>query len=72
MHLLQYLHQVTEASWTLSATPMGTSFPIVTTEGHALGFLCMVNADRDRPEPPDAATLAALAAHPDIAEFIRT
>jgi EAL domain-containing protein (putative c-di-GMP-specific phosphodiesterase class I) len=41
MHLLQYLHQVTEASWTLSATPMGTSFPIVTTEGHALGFLCM-------------------------------
>ncbi len=37
-----------------------------------LGFLCMVNAQRDRPQLPDAETLARLRADPAIAEFIRT
>jgi quercetin dioxygenase-like cupin family protein len=37
-----------------------------------LGFLCMVNADRDRPQLPDAEALAALRADPRIAAFIRT
>lgn len=41
MHLLQYLHQVTEASWTLTSTPLGTSFPIVGDDGHTMGYLCM-------------------------------
>lgn len=36
-----------------------------------LGFLCMVNAQRDRPELPDAATLARLREDPAIAAFIR-
>jgi quercetin dioxygenase-like cupin family protein len=36
-----------------------------------LGFLCMVDAQRDRPQLPDAATLASLASHPDIAAFLR-
>jgi quercetin dioxygenase-like cupin family protein len=35
-----------------------------------LGFLCMVNAARDRPALPDDAALAALRRHPDIAAFL--
>ncbi|MGD9601572.1 MAG: cupin domain-containing protein [Gammaproteobacteria bacterium] len=37
-----------------------------------LGFLCMVNAERDRPVLPDAEALATLRADPVIAGFIRT
>jgi quercetin dioxygenase-like cupin family protein len=37
-----------------------------------LGFLCMVNAVRDRPQLPDAEALAALRANPVIAAYIRT
>jgi quercetin dioxygenase-like cupin family protein len=36
------------------------------------GFLCMVNAERDRPQLPTAADLAALRRDPDVAAFIRT
>lgn len=36
-----------------------------------LGFLCLVNADRDRPRLPDPDDLAALSADPDIADFVR-
>lgn len=36
-----------------------------------LGFLCMVNAERDRPQLPDAAALAELRRDPRIAAFIR-
>lgn len=35
-----------------------------------LGFLCMVNAERDRPELPSAADLARLRATSGVAEFI--
>jgi quercetin dioxygenase-like cupin family protein len=35
-----------------------------------LGFLCMVNAVRDRPQLPDADELARLRDDPDIAAFI--
>jgi quercetin dioxygenase-like cupin family protein len=35
-----------------------------------LGFLCMVNAERDRPQLPDADALAALRRDPAIAAFI--
>lgn len=35
-----------------------------------LGFLCMVNAARDRPQLPDAEALAALRRDPDVAAFI--
>lgn len=37
-----------------------------------LGFLCVVNHDRDRPELPDGQALAALRADPAVAAFIRT
>ena len=37
-----------------------------------LGFLCVVNCDRDVPERPDAEALAALRRHPEVAAFIRT
>ena len=37
----------------------------------ALGFLCMVDCDRDVPERPDAVALAALRRDPAIAAFVR-
>ncbi len=36
-----------------------------------LGFLCLVNAERDRPQLPDAEDLAALRSEPERAAFIR-
>ncbi len=36
-----------------------------------LGFLCMVNRERDRPQLPREADLADLRAQPAVAEFIR-
>ena len=40
-------------------------------DNHALGFLCMVNTERDRPQLPDDTALAQLRANPLIAAFIR-
>jgi quercetin dioxygenase-like cupin family protein len=37
----------------------------------ALGFLCLVNTQRDRPRLPDADDLASLRADPRLAAFIR-
>ena len=37
-----------------------------------LGFLCVVNAERDRPQLPGETDLEQLRAHPSIAGFIRT
>ncbi len=37
-----------------------------------LGFLCMVDAERDRPELPSAADLARLREDPALAQFIAT
>jgi len=36
-----------------------------------LGFLCVVDCERDRPERPDAAALAALRRDPAVAGFVR-
>jgi len=36
-----------------------------------LGFLCMVNAERDRPQLPTADELAGLTSVPAIAAFLR-
>ena len=41
------------------------------TEGEPLGFLCMVNAARDKPQLPTADDLASLEAEPRIAAFLR-
>lgn len=38
--------------------------------GEPLGFLCMVNADRDRPQLPGEEELAALRRDPRVAAFI--
>ena len=41
--------------------------------GHVpLGFLCMVKSERDKPQRPTAADLAALRSHPEVGSFIRT
>lgn len=40
------------------------------TEGEAFGFLCMVDASRDRPQLPSPEELRLLRADPDIAAFL--
>jgi hypothetical protein len=40
------------------------------TGSEPMGFLCMVNAERDRPQLPDAGELAALRENPAIARFL--
>jgi len=42
------------------------------TQEDALGFLCVVNAERDRPQLPTETDLAQLREDPDVAAFIRT
>ncbi len=41
------------------------------TQGEAFGFLCMVNAKRDKPQLPSAAELKALKADPRLADFLK-
>src|SRR6266436_6621884 len=41
------------------------------TQGEPLGFLCMVNAERDKPQLPSAEDLAKLRADAKIAAFLR-
>jgi mannose-6-phosphate isomerase-like protein (cupin superfamily) len=41
------------------------------TTDEPLGFLCLVNKERDRPELPREETIAELKALPKVAEFIR-
>jgi hypothetical protein len=40
------------------------------TQGEALGLLCMVNVERDRPQLPTPADLAALRRDPGVAAFL--
>lgn len=39
--------------------------------GAPLGFLCMVDADRDKPQLPTGDDLAVLERNPDVAAFLR-
>jgi quercetin dioxygenase-like cupin family protein len=41
------------------------------TAAEALGFLCLVNVERDRPERPDETSAAWLRALPEVGSFIR-
>lgn len=41
------------------------------SENEPLGFLCLVNAERDRPELPGPEELRALRQNPAVAEFIQ-
>ena len=54
----------------LVTIPSWTWHQFRATEGEPLGFLCMVNALRDRPQLPTADELAALKANPAVAAFL--
>lgn len=51
--------------------PAGAWHQFRATAGEPLGFLCLVNVERDRPQLPNADDLAALRADPRRAAFIR-
>ena len=55
----------------LISVPPWTWHQFRATLGEPLGFLCMVNARRDRPQLPAPEDLAALEADADIAAFLR-
>jgi mannose-6-phosphate isomerase-like protein (cupin superfamily) len=55
----------------LVTVPAMTWHQFRATRGEPLGFLCMVNAQRDKPQLPSADELAQLKADPAIAEFLR-
>jgi quercetin dioxygenase-like cupin family protein len=55
----------------LVTIPAWTWHQFRATAGEPLGFLCMVNAERDRPELPDDQALAELRARPEVAAFLR-
>ncbi len=54
----------------LVRVPTRTWHQFRAAEDAPLGFLCMVNSTRDRPELPDERTLARLRGDPVIAAFI--
>jgi quercetin dioxygenase-like cupin family protein len=54
----------------LVTIPSWTWHQFRATKGEPLGFLCMVNALRDRPQLPTAEELAALKAIPTVAAFL--
>jgi len=54
----------------LVTIPAWTWHQFRATEGEAFGFLCMVNAERDKPQLPTEQELAELKSHPDIAAFL--
>jgi quercetin dioxygenase-like cupin family protein len=56
----------------LVTIPSWTWHQFRATEGEPLGFLCMVNAERDRPQLPTAAELEKLYRHPMIAAFLES
>jgi quercetin dioxygenase-like cupin family protein len=54
----------------LVSIPAWTWHQFRATEAEPLGFLCMVNVQRDRPQLPSEDELAALRRNPDIARFL--
>ena len=53
----------------VTVTPM-TWHQFRATKGEPLGFLCMVNAERDKPQLPSAEDVARLRRNPAIAAFL--
>lgn len=63
LHLLQYLHQETDAAWSLNASPVGTAFGVPGHDGTALAFLCLHDpVDPSRYQRLGAAVAGALGA----------
>jgi quercetin dioxygenase-like cupin family protein len=58
------------APFDLVTIPPWTWHQFRATEGEPLGFLCMVNAARDRPRLPSEEDVAALKANPEVAAFL--
>jgi mannose-6-phosphate isomerase-like protein (cupin superfamily) len=58
------------APFDLVTIPSWTWHQFRATEGEPLGFLCMVNAQRDKPQLPAAEDLAMLRSHPAVAAFL--
>ena len=56
----------------LVTVPAMTWHQFRASEGEPLGFLCMVNARRDKPQLPKEEDLARLKADPSIAAFLET
>ena len=54
----------------LVTIPAWTWHQFRATKGEPLGFLCMVNAVRDKPQLPGEQDLAALKAKPEVAMFL--
>ena len=54
----------------LITVPAWTLHQFRATQGEPMGFLCMVNNDRDKPQLPDAAELEALRRDPEVAAFL--
>jgi quercetin dioxygenase-like cupin family protein len=54
----------------LISIPAWTWHQVRATESEPFGFLCMVNAERDRPQLPSEAERAALSADPAVAAFL--
>jgi mannose-6-phosphate isomerase-like protein (cupin superfamily) len=55
----------------LVTVPAMTWHQFRATQGEPLGFLCMVNATRDKPQLPSAEDLAKLETNAKIAAFLR-
>jgi len=55
----------------LVAVPPMTWHQFRADAGEPLGFLCMVNARRDKPQLPTAEDLAVLEQDPEVAAFLR-
>jgi quercetin dioxygenase-like cupin family protein len=53
----------------LVTIPAWTWHQFKATGGESLGFLCMVNVQRDRPQLPTEAELSAMKQNPDVARF---
>ncbi len=54
----------------LVTIPSWTWHQFRATQGEPLGFLCMVNAVRDKPQLPSGQELAALRSNPAVAAFL--
>jgi mannose-6-phosphate isomerase-like protein (cupin superfamily) len=55
----------------LVTVPAMTWHQFRATQGEPLGFLCMVNAERDKPQLPSAQDVAELSADAGVAAFLR-